>query len=349
MTHPLPPADLKELSICIPTYNRAAFLIEAIESVVSQVTPEMAGHLEICISDNASADDTEARVRECNARHPGIEIVYWRNEINRGADHNFIRVIELARGRFCWYLGSDDKLEPGALARIWGLLRDHPEVDIFVGTRFAYDYHFMRRLEERHYLNEYFHSDHHFRQLGDTLSAVTYALGYISILIFNRAGWNRVAGHEKYLNTAYVHVFKLLSMIKTGASVYYVRSEIVGSRSGNDSFLDQYKLEGRLKLDVFGFKGIAADLFGRPSVEYKAAIKSVLREQVRLHLEILKSQGLGLRLRMTWLYFRSFGEIPYYYQAILPRSIATILSAEGLKRAMLRPLRDRLRRRFNRS
>jgi len=57
-----------KLSICIPTYNRAAFLGEALDSVIRQATDEV----EIVVSDNASTDNTEALVREYQARFPRI-------------------------------------------------------------------------------------------------------------------------------------------------------------------------------------------------------------------------------------------------------------------------------------
>ena len=45
------------LSICIPTYNRAEYLVGALENIISD--PAFDERVEIVISDNASTDDTE--------------------------------------------------------------------------------------------------------------------------------------------------------------------------------------------------------------------------------------------------------------------------------------------------
>jgi len=47
------------VSVCIPTYNRAAMLKNAMDSVLAQTF----GDFELIVSDNASSDGTEALVR----------------------------------------------------------------------------------------------------------------------------------------------------------------------------------------------------------------------------------------------------------------------------------------------
>ena len=115
-----------KLSICIPTYNRAAFLGEALDSVIRQATDEV----EIVVSDNASTDNTEALVREYQARFPRIR--YHKNPENLGADRNFLKVVELGEGEYCWLLGSDDALAEGAIAAMLPLLGD---ADVYLTDR----------------------------------------------------------------------------------------------------------------------------------------------------------------------------------------------------------------------
>ena len=59
------------LSICIPTWNRARSLRKTIGSLVS-VLPELPeGSIELCLSDNASSDETSAVILEAeNLRIP---------------------------------------------------------------------------------------------------------------------------------------------------------------------------------------------------------------------------------------------------------------------------------------
>jgi glycosyltransferase involved in cell wall biosynthesis len=99
-----------KLSICIPTYNRAVFLKEALNSIISQATYQ----IEIVVSDNASTDNTKDIIEE--SRNSFAHIQYFRWDENMGADRNYLKVIELAKGEYCWWLGSDDALMDGAVS-----------------------------------------------------------------------------------------------------------------------------------------------------------------------------------------------------------------------------------------
>ena len=115
-----------KLSLCIPTYNRGGFIGETLESIVSQATDD----IEIIVSDNASQDDTEAIVRGFQERFP--RITYHRFERNMGADKNFLKVVELATGEYCWFMGSDDKVENGGIATVLANLAKHPDLAGFL-------------------------------------------------------------------------------------------------------------------------------------------------------------------------------------------------------------------------
>ena len=101
-----------KLSICIPTYNRANFIEETIQSILSQATSE----IEIVVSDNCSEDNTENIIRRIQKE--SNQITYFRWNENQGADLNYLKVVELAKGQYCWLLGSDDLLLPGSIDKI---------------------------------------------------------------------------------------------------------------------------------------------------------------------------------------------------------------------------------------
>ena len=52
-----------KLSICIPTYNRCAHLANCLNSIILN-TNYNKNDIQICVSDNCSADETEAVVRQ---------------------------------------------------------------------------------------------------------------------------------------------------------------------------------------------------------------------------------------------------------------------------------------------
>lgn len=112
-----------EVSICIATHHgRAQELAVALDSVLAEIDDTAAGCVEVCVSDNASQDGTEAIVKERQRRAPGL-IRYRRNAENLGASRNILLVAAMARGQATWLLGSDDALEPGAIRTVLAALR----------------------------------------------------------------------------------------------------------------------------------------------------------------------------------------------------------------------------------
>ncbi len=115
------------LSICIPTFNRAAHLQNCLNSIIAN-RPESYDGFQLCVSDNGSDDDTEKVVREAQKK---IKIKYQKNEKNVGIPRNFLKVVNMADGEFVWLLGDDDLLAPNALEELEKLLNSHVSIDFF--------------------------------------------------------------------------------------------------------------------------------------------------------------------------------------------------------------------------
>jgi glycosyltransferase involved in cell wall biosynthesis len=112
----------KLVSVCVPTYNRAAILTQTLDTLLAQDYP----NFELVVADNASTDETEAVCRGYAARDPRIR--YHRNETNLGLIGNFNRVIELARGEYMVIAGDDDLYESHFLSRLVPVLDAEPQV-----------------------------------------------------------------------------------------------------------------------------------------------------------------------------------------------------------------------------
>ncbi|MCI6468991.1 MAG: glycosyltransferase [Lachnospiraceae bacterium] len=82
------------LSICIPTYNRANYLIKSIESIICQ-DEFKTKKVEIVISDNASTDDTELIATNYASQYENI--FYFQNEKNIN-NNNFPLAISRGNG-----------------------------------------------------------------------------------------------------------------------------------------------------------------------------------------------------------------------------------------------------------
>jgi hypothetical protein len=112
--------DLPLVSICIPTYNRAEMVGDAIRSALSQTYPA----LEVVVVDNASTDGTP----EVVASFPDPRLRFVRNEQNLGLFGNFNRCIEVAKGSLIHILHSDDMIPAGFTRTCVDMFLTHPEV-----------------------------------------------------------------------------------------------------------------------------------------------------------------------------------------------------------------------------
>jgi len=121
------------LSICIPTFNRSAYLNDLLEHLVPELeaTPGAADLVRFYISDNASTDDTRELVSRFSLRWP---IVYNCNPVNIGADRNFAQMIDKAPGTYFWLLGDDELLVRGFLAHLLEVLKPATHDLVLLGT-----------------------------------------------------------------------------------------------------------------------------------------------------------------------------------------------------------------------
>lgn len=262
------------LSFCIPTYNRAMYLRETLASIIDQADDS----IEIVISDNASTDNTEEVVREAGLRFPNITYHRWPK--NMGADLNYLKTVELAKGRYCWFLGSDDLIKGNAVEKIRSEIAENN--DIYLCSEYLcdlklkpYAVHFLLpknvqdrvfNLSSRGELLEYF-------QLAQSHSAL---FGYLSSIIFRRDKWDSITYDESYTGTLYSHMFMLYSFIEKGCRLKYIREPLVYWRSGNDSFGGPGKIQSRYMIDIDGFKKIMDAFFCRDP-EILAAFRGAFR------------------------------------------------------------------------
>ena len=105
-------------SVVIPTYNRAELVLRAVASVQRQSL----GDWELLLVDDASTDDTKARIEELG--DPRIQ--YVRRDINGGVAAAQNTGLDRAAGRFVLFLHSDDELMPEFLRRLTEVLDNAP-------------------------------------------------------------------------------------------------------------------------------------------------------------------------------------------------------------------------------
>jgi glycosyltransferase involved in cell wall biosynthesis len=105
------------VSVIIPTYNRAALVLEAVDSVLAQTWTDF----EVLVVDDGSTDDTAAALAPLAGR-----VTLLRRENRGGVSAARNTGIKAARGEWLAFIDSDDLWLPEKLARQMAYLAQHP-------------------------------------------------------------------------------------------------------------------------------------------------------------------------------------------------------------------------------
>jgi glycosyltransferase involved in cell wall biosynthesis len=116
-----------KVSVIIPTYNYAAYVREAIDSVLAQTVQDF----HIVVVDDGSTDETPAIL--ATIHDPRIEVI--RTE-NRGICAACNEGLARARGEFIGFLGADDRWRPEKLERQLRMMDAEPDL-VAVMTNFV--------------------------------------------------------------------------------------------------------------------------------------------------------------------------------------------------------------------
>ena len=110
------------VSIGLPVYNGARYVVEALESLLAQTYRDF----ELIICDNASTDQTEEICRSYAKKDD--RICYVRNKTNIGASRNYMRAFESTSADYFRWATYDDISAPEFLARCIEVLDREPKV-----------------------------------------------------------------------------------------------------------------------------------------------------------------------------------------------------------------------------
>ncbi|WP_165364220.1 glycosyltransferase [Sporolactobacillus sp. Y61] len=117
---------MTEISVIIPTYNRGAFTVAAVKSVLAQSYSDY----EIIVVDDGSTDDTRDLLKAFGDK---IRYIYQENKGPSAARNAGIR---LARGNYIALCDSDDRFLPDKLEKQMAFIHEHPE------CRFLYSWYY---------------------------------------------------------------------------------------------------------------------------------------------------------------------------------------------------------------
>lgn len=116
-----------KITVAMPVYNGAAYLVEAIESVLRQDFSSF----ELIICDDGSTDRSYAIAVSYSKKDPRIKLI--RNLRNKGAAAARNRIMRCARGEYFAPHDADDIMLAGRLSKQVKILDKYPEVGVVFG------------------------------------------------------------------------------------------------------------------------------------------------------------------------------------------------------------------------
>lgn len=280
------------LSICIPTYNRAALLRETLESIFAQSREE----LEVVVCDNASTDETERVISEYREKFQHLTHFCWPE--NMGFDRNILKAVEIARGEYCWLLGDDDHLGSNALDHVFPLLDKGFDL-VFLN---AMSYDSAMKTPSNPILGTFDCAD-----ADQTLISLASWITFISSLCVRRSEFMKFSETGiATIGSGFAHCYPILHVIRNGRS-FIMAETLVKFRAGNTGGYNIFKVfirEFEMVMDYADRIGFSHDAVVRIKVRnvYAVIIPALIQIKTgRMTLKADRSfeylRGSGIRFR----------------------------------------------------
>lgn len=193
----------KLLAICIPTYNGGEYFKYNVNKLIDM---SLKYNFDICVSDNASTDDTEEYMLKLIAKYDFIK--YHRNGKNMGVAYNFDYVLKMADTKYAWLLGDDDEILENGLVKVIEILTKYkPDICVVNG------YSGRKRVEN---IKSKLYGDK-----NDVLSDIGEHMSWISTLIFSKVVNNKI-NIKDIKDNAFPHLIEIFRYINGICKVYWI-------------------------------------------------------------------------------------------------------------------------------
>ena len=110
------------VSICIPAYNNAEYILETINNILSQSYK----NIELIVVDDRSRDNTVEVLKSVKDKR----IRVYENEENLGMAGNWNRCLELCQGKYIKLICADDLLHKRLIEKEVAIMEAYPEVNL---------------------------------------------------------------------------------------------------------------------------------------------------------------------------------------------------------------------------
>lgn len=119
-----------KISVVMTTYNGERFVADQLLSIINQTRcPD-----EILIFDDGSKDSTESIINDLSVSHPGCNILYHKNSVNKGWQKNFIDGITQASGDIIFLADQDDVWKIDKIEEMSKIIESDKNIDVLVSN-----------------------------------------------------------------------------------------------------------------------------------------------------------------------------------------------------------------------
>ena len=283
-------AEAPLLSLCFPTYSRAALLDGALRAALAQITPPLQEQVEVVILDNASPDDTPAVVARAQADFPHVALRHLRRPTNIGPDANFCDAPNQAAGEFLYLLSDDDLLLPGAVPTLLTLIQKHPGLDAF-----ALNVREFRHNPEEESPGVFAISEDCL--LGTREEALLFLrshITFLSCLAFRR---ENVLGRDytPRFATNLAQAYMFLDALAPGRGMYVTAQTYLAKRADNNEGFDFFRVFVTHFHDLMQY---AQEIGYSPDAVHQTLQRHL--ETIYLYMILIKSEGAFGKIRVGY-------------------------------------------------
>lgn len=267
-----------KLSFCIPVYNCAEFLGQALDSILPQLTNQT----EVIVYDGGSSDETPELMKSYIEQW-GMCLHYYRGDIRGGIDADMAKCISYASGEYCWLFSGDDVMRQNSIASVMSEIESNH--DVYICKHTICDKN-MVISHEHPVLNsekineaDFSHSNQRLEWFASAATTEAF-FSFMSGLVIKRHTWNSGRLIPEFNGSCWAHVARLLELSKNGLKVRYITKVLLDQRGDNDSFADR-GVVNRYRIGIEGYHNLANHFYGYESLE-AFHIRRVIRNEFKL-------------------------------------------------------------------
>lgn len=214
------------LTICIATYNRAEYLSQTLDVILSQ-TADLED-VEVLVVDGNSTDNTEEAVRFAQSVYRNLN--YVRLPEKGGVDKDFDTAVQCSSGSYCWLFTDDDLLKDGAIRAVRREILNGSEL-VIVNSEIC-DYDFERVLKSsalgivgnQQMTLSPKGRDNFFRTCGTYIT-------FIGAVVIKKDLWTALS-RQNFYGTRFIHV-GVISTLPDSVKVLVIAEPLIRIRLGN--------------------------------------------------------------------------------------------------------------------